>query len=213
MVLVLVTALVGGAAAALFAGGDGDEAASDLTSTTGPTEPTTSTTLVIDPAKRYRATIETSKGTVVALLDPSDPEQSVGGINNFVSLARQGFYDGLIFHRVVDGFMIQGGDPEGTGSGDAGYSFGTDADVPPGITYDVGDLAFANNGPVSSSGSQFFIGAGEAMKTLQDRGRYIKFGTVVEGLDVARAIAALETPDTQQPSETVTMIKITVEEG
>ena len=215
VVLVLIAAAAGVSVA--FFGDDDEQVATTATTTipepTTAPGPTTTTTLVIDPEQSYRATIETSKGTIVALLDPSDPEQSTGGINNFVSLARQGFYDGLTFHRVITDFMIQGGDPEGTGSGGPGYSWGIDEDVPVDITYDVGDLAYANTGPVSTSGSQFFIGTGETMKTLAERGRYIKFGTVVEGLEVAQAISKLQAPGADTPTEPITIVTVTVEEA
>src|ERR1700736_6839181 len=96
---------------------------------------------VIDPAKRYTATIATDRGDIVIALDPSKAPKSV---NNFVFLARDGFYDGVTFHRVVDDFVIQGGDPEGSGSGGPGSRL---EDDPGEGEYTPGDVAMANSGP------------------------------------------------------------------
>jgi len=167
----------------------------------------------IDETKKYRATMETSCGTIVFDMDPSDPEQAVSGINNFVFLARQGFYDGLTFHRVVTDFVIQGGDPSGDGTGGPGYDFGSPDDVPQGITYEIGDLAYANSGATESSGSQFFFITGPTGPTaLNPQATFIKFGVVTEGLAVAQRIEKLETPGTQAPSQPVYVVKVTVEE-
>src|SRR3982074_3173742 len=106
--------------------------------------------LRIDIAKRYTATIATAGGDIVLSLDPSRAPQTV---NNFVFLARDGFYDGLTFHRVVPDFVIQGGCPEGSGRGNPGYRF---ADEPVQGEYIAGALAMANSGP-NTNGSQFFI--------------------------------------------------------
>jgi peptidyl-prolyl cis-trans isomerase B (cyclophilin B) len=131
-----------------------------------------------DTSKLYRTTIETDKGTIVLDLDPSIAPNSV---NNFVGLARQGFYDGLTFHRVEPGFVIQGGCPEGTGRGGPGYRF---ADEPVQGQYRAGSVAMANAGP-DTNGSQFFI-------CLDDQPRlpkqYNLFGTVVDGMDVVRDV-------------------------
>lgn len=240
VVIALVVGLVGGGAAALF--GDGDsESADDLTTTSSTPDTTTSLpadlaaiecstetpdaaatekpsfegapALEIDPGKTYRATMETSCGTIVFDLDPSDPEQAISGINNFVFLARQGFYDGVTFHRVVSDFVIQGGDPEGTGTGGPGYSFGTPDDVPQGITYEIGDVAYANSGATESTGSQFFFITGPTGPTaLNPQATFIKFGTVKEGLKVAQRIEKLEVPGTQAPSQTVYIVKVTIAE-
>jgi peptidyl-prolyl cis-trans isomerase B (cyclophilin B) len=106
----------------------------------------------IDPAKKYTATIDTSKGKIVLDLFPKDAPKTV---NNFVFLAREGFYDGLKFHRVIPDFMVQGGDPKGTGSGGPGYKFADE--VGPGKPkHKVGSLSMANAGP-NTNGSQFFI--------------------------------------------------------
>jgi peptidyl-prolyl cis-trans isomerase B (cyclophilin B) len=131
-----------------------------------------------DTSKLYRTTIETDKGTIVLDLDPSIAPNTV---NNFVGLARQGFYDGLTFHRVEPGFVIQGGCPEGTGRGGPGYRF---ADEPVQGQYRAGSVAMANAGP-GTNGSQFFI-------CLDDQPglpkQYNLFGTVVDGMDVVRDV-------------------------
>src|SRR5579864_9358112 len=130
---------------------------------------------VIDPAKRYIATITTDRGDIVIALDPARAPKSV---NNFVFLARDGFYDGLTFHRVVDDFVIQAGCPEGTGRGGPGYRFD---DEPVQGDYIAGAVACANAGP-NTNGSQFFI------CTVDDRHKLTKaynlFGQVIKGMDV-----------------------------
>ena len=106
--------------------------------------------MAIDPQGQYSATLETNKGTIDVELFPGDAPQTV---NNFVCLARDGYFDGTPFHRIVKGFVIQGGDPTGTGSGGPGYTF---ADEPITREYEKGTLAMANAGP-NTNGSQFFI--------------------------------------------------------
>jgi peptidyl-prolyl cis-trans isomerase B (cyclophilin B) len=132
----------------------------------------------IDDNALYRATITTDRGTMVMDLDPQLAPNSV---NNFVALARRGFYDGLTFHRVVPEFVIQGGCPQGTGTGDAGYKF---ADEPVQGEYTVGAVAMANAGP-DTNGSQFFVCIDDCQRKLSKD--YNLFGYVVEGLDVAQA--------------------------
>jgi peptidyl-prolyl cis-trans isomerase B (cyclophilin B) len=131
-----------------------------------------------DASKMYRVTIDTEKGTIVADLDPQIAPKSV---NNFVGLARQGFYDGLTFHRVEPGFVIQGGCPEGTGRGGPGYKF---EDEPVQGQYRAGSVAMANAGP-NTNGSQFFICLDEQPRLPK---QYNLFGTVVEGMDVVQSI-------------------------
>src|ERR1700736_1956036 len=134
---------------------------------------------VIDPAKRYTATITTDRGDIVIALDPSKAPKSV---NNFVFLARDGFYDGVTFHRVVDDFVIQGGDPEGNGRGGPGYRF---EDEPVQGEYIPGSVAMANSGP-NTNGSQFFI------STVDNRGKLTKsynlFEQVVNGMEVVTSV-------------------------
>ena len=135
---------------------------------------------VIDPARKYQATIATDKGDIVISLDAARAPKSV---NNFVFLARDGYYDGLTFHRVVPDFVIQGGCPEGSGRGGPGYRF---EDEPVQGEYIAGAVAMANAGP-DTNGSQFFI------CTVDDRHKLAKsynlFGQVTKGMEVVGQIA------------------------
>ncbi len=133
----------------------------------------------IDPTATFAVTIATDKGDIVALLDASLAPTTV---NHFVVQARRGFYDGLTFHRVVPGFVIQGGDPDGTGRGGPGYKF---ADEPVRAPYVLGALAMANAGP-DTNGSQFFICIEDCQDKLQPL--YNLFGNVTSGIDVAQSI-------------------------
>jgi cyclophilin family peptidyl-prolyl cis-trans isomerase len=134
---------------------------------------------VIDPSVKYEATIATDKGDIVVSLDPTRAPKSV---NNFVFLARDGFYNGLTFHRVVDDFVIQGGCPEGTGRGGPGYRF---EDEPVQGEYIPGALAMANAGP-NTNGSQFFICTVDGRNKLTKA--YNLFGQVTKGMDVVLSI-------------------------
>jgi cyclophilin family peptidyl-prolyl cis-trans isomerase len=157
--------------------------------------------MTIDGSKRYSATIETSAGTMTADLYPGDAPKTV---SNFVFLARDGFYDGVIFHRVIKGFMIQGGDPGGTGTGGPGYKF---ADEPVSRPYSRGTLAMANAGP-NTNGSQFFV-------MHADYGlppSYTIFGKLSAGEDVLDAIATARVGSQDRPVEPVTIRTITIEE-
>jgi len=133
----------------------------------------------IDPDATYRVTITTDRGDIVMELDPSLAPTTV---NNFVSLASDGFYDGVTFHRVVPEFVIQGGDPEGTGRGGPGYHF---ADEPVKGEYTLGAVAMANAGP-DTNGSQFFICIDDCRTKLQPK--YNLFGYVTEGMDVTLGV-------------------------
>ncbi|MBI2710087.1 MAG: peptidylprolyl isomerase [Actinobacteria bacterium] len=133
----------------------------------------------IDTSTIYEVTIATDRGDIVADLDPRLAPNTV---NNFVALARQGFYDGLTFHRVVPGFVIQGGDPEGRGSGGPGYRF---ADEPVQGEYRLGAVAMANAGP-DTNGSQFFICIEDCRDKLAPS--YNLFGYVISGVEVAQSI-------------------------
>src|SRR5215212_8821998 len=136
----------------------------------------------LDASKRYHAAIETNKGTIeVELLTAEAPNT----VNNFVFLARNGFYDGVPFHRVIRGFMIQTGDPTGTGSGGPGYRFN---DEPIRRDYRAGTLAMANAGP-NTNGSQFFICHADLSGRLPKN--YTIFGQVTEGLEVVDQLAAV----------------------
>jgi cyclophilin family peptidyl-prolyl cis-trans isomerase len=133
----------------------------------------------IEPDAKFEVTFATDKGDIVATLDASLAPNTV---NNFVVQARNGFYDGLTFHRVVPGFVIQGGDPDGTGRGGPGYKF---ADEPVRAPYTLGALAMANAGP-NTNGSQFFICIEDCQDKLQPL--YNLFGNVTSGIEVAQAI-------------------------
>jgi peptidyl-prolyl cis-trans isomerase B (cyclophilin B) len=133
----------------------------------------------IDTNTRYEVVFATDKGDITAVLDPALAPQTV---NNFVVQARNGFYDGLTFHRVVPGFVIQGGDPEGTGRAGPGYTF---ADEPVRAEYILGALAMANAGP-DTNGSQFFICIDDCTRKLDKL--YNLFGFVTNGIDVAQSI-------------------------
>jgi len=143
----------------------------------------------IDDDKIYRATITTDRGRIVMDLDPQLAPNSV---NNFVGLAKQGYYDGLTFHRVVPDFVIQGGCPEGSGRGGPGYKF---ADEPVKGEYTLGAVAMANAGP-NTNGSQFFITIDDCRRKLSKD--YNLFGYVVEGMDVAQGT---QVGDTMQSVE------------
>lgn len=134
----------------------------------------------IDPDATFDVTITTDKGDIVMALDAKLAPNTV---NNFVVQARNGFYDGLTFHRVVPGFVIQGGDPDGTGRGGPGYRF---ADEPVRGAYTLGAVAMANAGP-DTNGSQFFICIEDCQDKLQPL--YNLFGYVTSGIEVAQAIA------------------------
>ena len=132
----------------------------------------------IDDKATYRVDIATDKGTIVMELDP---KLAPATVNNFVALARQGYYDGLTFHRVVPEFVIQGGCPEGSGRGGPGYRF---EDEPVQGEYKLGAVAMANAGP-NTNGSQFFICIDDCTRKLTPN--YNLFGHVTSGIDVAQA--------------------------
>jgi peptidylprolyl isomerase/peptidyl-prolyl cis-trans isomerase B (cyclophilin B) len=160
----------------------------------------------IDPAKTYTAEIKTNQGTMVATLDPKKAPNTV---NNFVFLARAGYFDCLNFHRVVPGFVLQGGDPAGNGSGGPGYKFADE--LPQQGQYKVGSLAMANSGP-NTNGSQFFVISGPQGVALPPS--YSLFGQVDQGLDVVAKIDALGTPNPPNtPSQPVTIESVTIKES
>lgn len=162
----------------------------------------------IDPSQTYIATIETNRGTIMVELYA---QQAPNTVNNFVCLAGEGFYDGLIFHRVIRDFMIQTGDPTGTGRGGPGYQI---PDELPGdeLNYAPGVLAMANSGP-NTNGSQFFINHGDNTGRLEKT--YTIFGKVTEGMDVVNTIAEVPvsmTPMGEQsvPGATLTVLSIEI---
>jgi len=163
----------------------------------------------IDTSKTYVAKFETIDGNFDVTLNAKDAPKTT---NNFVVLAKDGFYDGLTFHRIVKDFMIQGGDPDGTGSGGPGYKFD---DEKFSGDYTVGTIAMANSGK-NTNGSQFFIMTGDYSggKLPKD---YIIFGKVTSGLDVVTKIGATETKagsggENSTPVSKVTINKVTIEE-
>jgi len=136
--------------------------------------------LTIDPNKKYSATLDTSKGKITCELFAKDAPKTV---NNFVFLAREGFYDGTVFHRVIANFMVQGGDPTATGTGGPGYRFEDETRNNPN-KHKVGSLSMANAGP-NTNGSQFFI---THVVTDWLDGKHTVFGQVTEGQDVVNKI-------------------------
>lgn len=224
-------------AAALFGGGDDkDNTAAGDSTTTSASGPTTTTVdpavlakvqcndtkppdnpnrptfkepppMTIDPAKKYTATMETSCGKITIDLDPKAAPKTV---NSFVFLAKQKYFDGLTFHRVVKDFVIQGGDPQGTGSGGPGYEF---EDELPQAGYKIGSLAMANSG-ANTNGSQFFIITGNEGAQLPSK--YNLFGQVTSGVEVAQKMEtfAQDPPDPNgKPSRTLYILSVTIAES
>ncbi len=161
--------------------------------------------MCIDPDRRYTATMQTSLGTVTIALDPINAPVTV---NNFVTLARYHYYDGVVFHRIIKGFMCQGGDPQGTGRGGPGYTFPDE--LPPPGRYEVGSVAMANAGP-NTNGSQFFIVSGPSGVGLPPQ--YSLFGKVVKGLDVVSAMESVPTGPGDRPRQDVVIESVTIEES
>ncbi|RJP68203.1 MAG: peptidylprolyl isomerase [Candidatus Abyssobacteria bacterium SURF_17] len=149
------------------------------------------------------AVVETSKGTFSFELLPKD---APGTVENFVRLARKGFYDGTIFHRVVPGFVIQGGDPTGTGAGGPGYTIKAEFNARKHVE---GTVAMARSDHPDSAGSQFYVCLAPAPHL--DR-KYTVFGRVIEGMDVVRAINQAPTNENDRPLEDIIMKKVTVQE-
>jgi cyclophilin family peptidyl-prolyl cis-trans isomerase len=160
--------------------------------------------MIIDPAKRYTATMTTSKGTMVIALDPIAAPKTV---NNFVFLARYHYFDGIVFHRIIPGFVLQGGDPEGSGRGGPGYRF--EDELPAAGRYQIGSLAMANAGP-NTNGSQFFVISGPDGAQLPPQ--YSLFGSVISGGDVVAVIDAVGTKS-GKPTESVTIESVTITEA
>jgi len=156
----------------------------------------------IDPAKRYTATMETSMGTLVIALDPIAAPRTV---NNFVYLAAQHYYDGVVFHRIISGFMCQGGDPDGSGRGGPGYKFGDELPKPG--KYQIGSLAMANAGP-NTNGSQFFIVSGPSGCGLPPL--YSLFGQVVKGLDIVEMMQNVPTGPGDRPKTDVVIKSVAI---
>ena len=192
----------------------GGEAAQDgIVQTTEVTEMTydktyTSTPeMSIDVNSTYTAELETSLGNIVIELFT---DTSPITVNNFVNLSNDGYYNDVIFHRVIKGFMIQGGDPSGTGHGDMGkypgYDFEDELDNP--MNYEKGIVAMANRGP-NTNGSQFFIMHEDYPLPYQ----YTIFGKVLSGLDVVDAIGNVQTGENDKPNEDVVILNIKITSG
>ena len=159
--------------------------------------------LAVDLDKTYSATLDTNHGEIVIEFDAASSPLAV---NNFVFLARDGFYDGVIFHRVISGFMIQGGDPTGSGRGGPGYRFRDE--IEGSGSYKRGTVAMANAGP-NTNGSQFFI-------MHQDGGlphSYTIFGQVTSGLEAVDSIASSGTDHADRPHDDVVINSVTITEG
>jgi cyclophilin family peptidyl-prolyl cis-trans isomerase len=192
---------------------DDNNSASDTTTTTTPTtvkkEAVKLTGFTPDPAKTYTATVKTNFGDIEVALDTKNAPKGSG---RFIELSRAKFYDGLTWHRVVKDFVIQGGDPEGTGNGGSGNK-PIVAEVPK-DHYPVGALAAAKTGqdPAGTYDSQFFIVTGSQGATLPND--YARFGSVTKGIDVAQKIEALAPADgSPTPTKKATIDKITITES
>lgn len=162
-----------------------------------PTPPTGA----LDTSHAYRARFVTERGEFVCELHATQAPLTV---ENFVNLARAGFYDGTTFHRVIPGFMAQGGDPTGSGRGGPGYSFGDEFD--PGLRHDgPGVLSMANAGP-NTNGSQFFV---TLAPTPHLDGRHTVFGRVVEGMDVVTRLRERDPGRDPKPGDRIETVEIT----
>jgi len=156
----------------------------------------------IDPTKRYTATMETSMGTMVIALDAVNAPRTV---NSFVFLALNHYYDGIIFHRIIKGFVCQGGDPTGTGRGGPGYQYADE--LPKAGQYQIGSLAMANAGP-NTNGSQFFLISGPSGVGLPPA--YALFGQVVKGLEIVEAMQSVPTGAGDRPTTDVVINSVTI---
>ncbi|MGH9039156.1 MAG: peptidylprolyl isomerase [Acidimicrobiia bacterium] len=161
--------------------------------------------MTIDPAKKYTATMETTCGTIVIELDA---ENAPVGANNFVFLAREKFYDGLSFHRVIQDFVVQGGDPKGDGTGGPGYDVAAE---PPKDKFKIGDLAAAKaaSDPAGTMGSQFFLITGSRGAALPND--YARFGTITEGVKVAQKMESFGQAN-EKPSRNLYILSVTIAE-
>ncbi len=157
--------------------------------------------MAIDTKKKYTATFHTERGDFTIELFAKDAPKTV---NNFVFLAREGFYNGVTFHRVIPGFMAQGGDPTGTGSGDAGYKF---ADEHNDRKHQEGTLSMANAGP-NTNGSQFFICLAPQPHL---NGRHTIFGQITDGMDVVKQLRERDPGRDRNPGDAITSVDVTEE--
>jgi cyclophilin family peptidyl-prolyl cis-trans isomerase len=157
----------------------------------------------IDPTKTYKVAIETTEGPItVELL----PKEAPGHVNSFVFLAKEGFYDGVIFHRVIPGFMIQGGDPTGTGTGGPGYQLKSEFNK---VKHTRGVLSAARSQSPHSAGSQFFLMHADAPHLDN---QYTAYGKITSGLEVVDKIANAPTGPNDRPKNPAKIVKMTVTE-
>ena len=173
--------------------------------TTGPAagQYATPPAMAIDPAKSYVAVLETDKGTIRIKLLPDIAPQTV---NSFVFLTRQGYFDGVTFHRVIPGFVAQGGDPTGTGGGSPGYRLPDEFSDHP---FDTGVVGMANAGQPNTGGSQFFI---TYTRQASLDGKYTVFGEVIEGMDVAEKLTPRNPAQNPNAPPGDRIVKVTIEE-
>jgi cyclophilin family peptidyl-prolyl cis-trans isomerase len=187
-----------GAGAGAGAGEQGEQAERQTKFTEAPK-------MEIDPNKTYEAEIQTSKGSFTIELFAKDAPITV---NSFVFLAKHRYFEGIVFHRIVPDFVIQTGDPTGTGAGGPGYEFEDELNSP--YQYEPGIVAMANAGP-NTNGSQFFVCTGESSKVLNNYPDYTIFGRVKDGMDTVTAIG--NTPVSGEvPLEQIAIEKITISE-
>ena len=196
LILVLVTLSV------VSCSGEAPEPAPSPTPASAPKTYASPPPMTIDTGKQYTAVMETEKGNMVIELFASDVPVTV---NNFVFLAREGLYDGTTFHRVIQGFMAQGGDPTGTGRGDAGYKFPDEFTE---HTHEAGTLSMANSGP-DTNGCQFFI-TFTPQHGLDNK--HTVFGRLIEGMDVLEKLTPRD-PNQNPQFEGDKILRITIEES
>jgi peptidyl-prolyl cis-trans isomerase B (cyclophilin B) len=191
-------------------GGDGGKGAAngcaDVSAPTPKSATVKKPTTQLQRSKTYLATVDTSCGTFVIQLDPKRAPKTGG---SFVALAKGGFYDGLGFHRIAPGFVIQGGDPAGNGSGGPGYKL--QEKPPKNLIYSQGTVAMAKGGtePAGTSGSQFFVVTGSNANLPPD---YALLGKVTQGLEITHRIEGLASTSDGPPSRPVVIKKITIAE-
>jgi peptidyl-prolyl cis-trans isomerase B (cyclophilin B) len=205
-----IAAIAGIVVLIVNSGGDGGKKTNGCADVSAPSPKNISVkkpTSQLQPSKTYLATVETSCGTFVIQLDPKRAPKTGA---SFVALAKDGFYDGLGFHRIAPGFVIQGGDPAGNGSGGPGYKI---REQPPkNLVYTQGMVAMAKGGndPPGTSGSQFFVVTGGNANLPPD---YALLGKVTKGLAVAHRIEGLASTSDGPPSRPVVIKKITISES
>lgn len=161
--------------------------------------------MCIDPSKTYTAVLDTSLGSMTIALDAAAAPKTV---NNFVVLARYKYYEGIIFHRIINSFMCQGGDPTGTGRGGPGYKF--EDELPAPGAYKVGSIAMANSGP-NTNGSQFFLVSGPSGAGLPPQ--YSLFGQITDGLEILEAMQNVATDRSDKPDVDVVINSVTISES